>query len=81
MARWSSQKEQCRDTWSAAVLYLTPAGHSQYTSSKPLSATELWKCSVLGLVMGCMKWVLMNTCSQTPHFFRYVAFSENQNHS
>lgn len=67
--------------WSTAVFYLTPAGHSHYTSSKSLSARELWKCSVLGVVMGCVEWALMNTCSQTPHFFRYVALSETQNHS
>lgn len=67
--------------WSTAVLYLPTARHSHYASSKSMSAQDVCKGSALGLVMDCMKWSLMNTCSQTPHFFRYVALSETQNHS
>lgn len=62
--------------WLTAVLYLTVADRSRYASSKPAFASYVWKGSVLGLVTDCMKWRLMNTCSQTPHFFRYVALSE-----
>jgi len=74
-------KEQCTDTWATAVLYLTTAGHSHYTSSKLMCARDIWKGSVWGIVTGCMKWALMNTCSQTPHFFCYVALSEILNRS